>query len=56
MGPLEWLKIELKQTLKPFFLMGIVLILSVLFALLDDPSLKEVVLVLFTLSLARIIF
>lgn len=55
MGQLEWLKKELKQSVKPF-LIGTVLILSSLFALLYDPSLKEVALVLFTLGLARIIF
>lgn len=55
MGQLEWLKKELKQTLKPF-LIGIVLLLSALFTLLYDPSLKEVALTLFALGLARIIF
>jgi predicted unusual protein kinase regulating ubiquinone biosynthesis (AarF/ABC1/UbiB family) len=55
MGQLEWLKKELKQTLKPFVI-GIVLLLSALFTLLYDPSLKEVALTLFALGLARIIF
>jgi ubiquinone biosynthesis protein len=36
--------------------LGGILLLSALFTLTYDPSLKEVALVLFTLGLARIIF
>ena len=55
LSQLEWLKKELKAYLKPF-LLGTILLLSALFTLTYDPSLKEVALVLFTLGLARIIF
>lgn len=52
---LEFLKKELKSSVKPY-VFGFVLISSALFALLYDPSLKEVALILFSLGLARIIF
>lgn len=55
MGQLEWLKKEIKAYLKPF-LIGVGLLLTALFALSYDPSLKEVALVVFTLGLARLIF
>jgi predicted unusual protein kinase regulating ubiquinone biosynthesis (AarF/ABC1/UbiB family) len=55
LNQLEWLKKELKSSLKPF-IVGFLLIAGSLFTLLYDPSLKEVALVLFSLGVARIIF
>jgi len=55
LNQLEWLKKELKSSLKPF-IVGFLLIVGSLFTLLYDPSQKEVALVLFSLGVARIIF
>ena len=55
LNQLEWLKKEIKSTLKPF-VFGCLLIAGSLFTLLYDPSQKEVALVLFSLGVARIIF
>lgn len=55
LNQLEWLKKEIKSTLKPF-VFGCLLIAGSLFTLLYDPSQKEIALVLFSLGVARIIF